>query len=236
MRPKGNTLQTEFRAVTESDLVREQMVHDCVRENLEVWQSRGWVPDLRVEPGGPPRYQGLDLIRSRGWIFWHHAFTPRQIMVAALVRARLTGRTALGFGTLLNSNSKMCRWNSSMAKFAETFDNQALNTLYNYACQSFRYASRFFSDRYSCSPVTGRSTIACVAAESIAANADMFITDPPYGDAVMYHEITEFFIAWAFGRIHRRSLLTGFGTAAAPSPSKAKTRISAAEWWPLTSG
>jgi len=27
-------------------------------------------------------------------------------------------------------------------------------------------------------------------------NADLFITDPPYADAVMYHEITEYFIAW----------------------------------------
>ena len=25
---------------------------------------------------------------------------------------------------------------------------------------------------------------------------DLYVTDPPYADAVMYHEITEFFIAW----------------------------------------
>jgi putative DNA methylase len=35
---------------------------------------------------------------------------------------------------------------------------------------------------------------------SSAADADidseLWITDPPYGDAVMYHEITDFFIAW----------------------------------------
>ncbi|KAB1991065.1 hypothetical protein, partial [Haemophilus parainfluenzae] len=27
-------------------------------------------------------------------------------------------------------------------------------------------------------------------------SADIFVTDPPYADAVNYHEITEFFIAW----------------------------------------
>ena len=27
-------------------------------------------------------------------------------------------------------------------------------------------------------------------------NCDIFVTDPPYADAVMYHEITEYFIAW----------------------------------------
>jgi putative DNA methylase len=34
-----------------------------------------------------------------------------------------------------------------------------------------------------------------VAAEC-SSDADLFITDPPYGDAVNYDEITEFFIAW----------------------------------------
>jgi len=26
--------------------------------------------------------------------------------------------------------------------------------------------------------------------------ADVFVSDPPYADAINYHEITEFFIAW----------------------------------------
>jgi putative DNA methylase len=30
----------------------------------------------------------------------------------------------------------------------------------------------------------------------IDAVCDMFITDPPYADAILYHEITEYFIAW----------------------------------------
>jgi putative DNA methylase len=33
-------------------------------------------------------------------------------------------------------------------------------------------------------------------ANKIVNQADIFVTDPPYGDAVMYHEITDFFIAW----------------------------------------
>ena len=33
-------------------------------------------------------------------------------------------------------------------------------------------------------------------ANSISNDADIWITDPPYADAVHYHEITEFFIAW----------------------------------------
>jgi adenine-specific DNA methylase len=33
-------------------------------------------------------------------------------------------------------------------------------------------------------------------ANEIECNAEIFITDPPYADAVNYHEITEYFIAW----------------------------------------
>ena len=35
----------------------------------------------------------------------------------------------------------------------------------------------------------------CFYKEKINDN-DIYITDPPYGDAVKYEEITEFFIAW----------------------------------------
>src|SRR2546422_7454750 len=34
------------------------------------------------------------------------------------------------------------------------------------------------------------------AAVELVESADVFITDPPYGDAVNYDEILEFFIAW----------------------------------------
>lgn len=36
----------------------------------------------------------------------------------------------------------------------------------------------------------------CVPASQISQDCDIFITDPPYADAINYHEITEFFIAW----------------------------------------
>jgi putative DNA methylase len=35
-----------------------------------------------------------------------------------------------------------------------------------------------------------------LSVDQIPATAEFFITDPPYADAVHYHEITEFFIAW----------------------------------------
>src|SRR3546814_13495069 len=35
-----------------------------------------------------------------------------------------------------------------------------------------------------------------IPVQQIEEDADVFITDPPYADAVHYHEITEFFIGW----------------------------------------
>jgi len=40
------------------------------------------------------------------------------------------------------------------------------------------------------------ANVHAVEASKIQVNCDVFLTDPPYADAVMYHEITEFFIAW----------------------------------------
>lgn len=108
----------------------------------------------------------------------------------------LTARTALGLTALLNCNSKLSRWNPARDCVAETFDNQALNTLFNYACQSFTYGSRYFSDRLSSFPIAGRFSVTCRPATEASDVSDIYITDPPYGDAVKYEEILDFFIAW----------------------------------------
>ena len=38
--------------------------------------------------------------------------------------------------------------------------------------------------------------VACIAADQLTTDNDIYVTDPPYGDAVNYEEILEFFIAW----------------------------------------
>src|SRR5699024_4514986 len=48
----------------------------------------------------------------------------------------------------------------------------------------------------SVSPVVGKGQVGAHPADQIATQCELFITDPPYADAVLYHEITEFFIAW----------------------------------------
>ncbi len=198
MRPKrkGKSYDYEFRTITASDLDRERVVDDYIANHIVEWQAAGWLPDMRIEVGGPPRYQGLDLVRARGWTHWQHLFAPRQLLVATLIRSAVTAHTALGLTSLLNCNSKLSRWHPAREYVAETFDNQALNTLYNYACQSFTYCSRYFSDRFFNYPVAGQHYLSSRLASEQRPSSDVYITDPPYGDAVKYEEILDFFIAW----------------------------------------
>jgi putative DNA methylase len=66
--------QTFFATVTDEDMARERKVESIVSEHLARWQEQGWVPDMAIEPGGPPRYQGKSLILNMGWTYWHHLF------------------------------------------------------------------------------------------------------------------------------------------------------------------
>jgi len=199
MRPKGTTKQSEyeFRSVTPDDLRREQTVIDHVQQHLAEWQDQGFIPDMRIESG----YNTDQPIRERGWTHWHHLFNPRQLLVAAMIRQRSTKETVLCLAQGLNWNSKLCHWNIGSGgggSLAQTFYNQALNTLFAYGCRGvsqvnsqMRIDARFW-------PIDGERT-SCVAnhpASEASSPADLFITDPPYGDAVKYEEITEFFIAW----------------------------------------
>jgi len=45
-------------------------------------------------------------------------------------------------------------------------------------------------------PISFSANVKATDAHDINQIQDIFITDPPYADAVHYHEITEYFIAW----------------------------------------
>ena len=62
---------------------------------------------------------------------------------------------------------------------------------------------------------------------------DIYITDPPYGDAVKYEEILDFFIAWLRKNPPTESR-AGCGTAGGAWRSRGTTKRSAATWWPRT--
>jgi putative DNA methylase len=198
---EGKGQEYDFRSVSDDDIKRESIVNDYVASNLSSWQSKGYVPDMQIEVGGPPRYQGQDLIRARGWKYWHHAFNPRQIMTAALVNQFATAQLKFGLTQLLNCNSRISRWNHSGGGggiVAGAFDNQAISTLFNYGCRGTRYALDLADVNYKWFPISPKvkTSLECIPANLVSTDCDIFITDPPYGDAVKYEEILDFFIAW----------------------------------------
>lgn len=197
-RPKkrGKGVDYEFRAVTPDDLNRESIVEEFVASNIVDWQAKGWTPDMRIEVGGPPRYQGLDLVRARGWTHWHHLFTPRQLLVGALMQRNRTGANAVAFCQSLNRFSRLSRWNPAAGNTEDVFYNQALNTIYNYGTRSSVRFIEYFLEGPKSFPLEVSAQVVASAADQITERVDFWITDPPYGDAVKYEEIYDYFIAW----------------------------------------
>ena len=192
---------TYFSTVTEADLARERKVEKLIAKNLAQWQADGFAPDMAIEPGD----ETTRLSRERGWTYWHHLFTARQLLLQAIsIRAWRTSRSApLGWINLAKGadfNSRLCRWATSqgggLGGPKGVFSNQALNTFYNYATRSWAgFGKASFKMARAPLPAVERSIVSSPA-ELTAQNCELWITDPPYADAVNYHEITEFFIAW----------------------------------------
>lgn len=198
-----------FAAPTDADLKREQRVEKIVAENLTHWQEEGSVPDMAIEPGD----ETTRLMRERGWTHWHHLYMPRQLYYAALVaeavRAQPTDvAAALQFDRmfLADKSAKLSHWRlgspgrpgraPSADGVEHVFYNQALNTFYNYGARGFMQIRPGDSVTYRHSLVSGKAVVETHEASRVMRDSDLWITDPPYADAVNYHEITEFFIAW----------------------------------------
>jgi putative DNA methylase len=192
----SNRPEIEFRSVSKADLSREEKVTKHVQENLSDWQEKGWIPDTRIEPGEKTD----EPIRTRGWTHWHHLFNPRQLLIFALASSRVSKTSANALASALNVNSRLSRWNyqgGGGGIVAGTFDNQALNTLLNNTARGSYYLQNYFAVGYKHAPLPATNKVVVPQpAKECSVEAEVFITDPPYGDAVKYEEILEFFIAW----------------------------------------
>ena len=195
---------TFFAGVTEADREREQKVVTLVRKNLERWQQDGLVPDMEIESGDKTD----EPIRTRGWTHWHHLFAPRQLTLLSAFKNHIRASSgiegpalAICLAYLTNRQSRMCRLDvfngkGREPKLSDTFTNQALNTLTNYGVRASGYMLSLL-EPFPTELLLAQSHDVDVAS---AADADqecaVWITDPPYADAVRYEEITEYFIAW----------------------------------------
>jgi len=195
-------IHRHYCAPNESDFVREQIVLNLLKEHFYEWQEKSYIPRSPIEPGDKTG----ELIRTRGWTYWHHLFNPRQLLQHGLFMEHLselnntheTVACLLGLGKCIDRNSKLCVWDSSSAneKVANTFLNQALNPIFNYGCRPCIAIQNTWLFKIQNALINKISIIKTCDARNVDITCDLWVTDPPYADAINYHELSEFFLAW----------------------------------------
>jgi adenine-specific DNA methylase len=193
-----------YDAPGEADLRREARVLELLRERFADWQRQGFIPSKSIPESGAETDR---LFRERGWSHWHHLFTPRQLLTHGLLASfsssaqdrRLSVVTMLNMGRLADWDCRLCCWLShktQMARGKNTFLNQALNTLFNYSNRpllALAHAQISLANQsFDCT----RGEVKASDARDLRETCDFWITDPPYADAVNYHELGDFFLAW----------------------------------------
>lgn len=195
-----------YAAPDDADLAREAQVLALLRERFDHWQSEGFVPSKAIPASGAETDR---LFRERGWAHWHHLFTPRQLLTHGLL-AELSGRLAkskadqvgclLGLGRMANWSSRLTGWSAAKGdeKGNQVFNNQALNTLSNYSTRPLPKLDTTWPIFSASSESTqaSKNVVVPIDARDLRETCDLWITDPPYADAVNYHELSDFFLAW----------------------------------------
>jgi len=203
--PDGKTREIRrYAAPDKTDLRREAQVLSLLHERFVEWQSRGFIPSKAIVSG----YNTDQPIRERGWTHWHHLFTPRQLLTHGLL-AEISGRLAetkqakvgclLGLGRMANWNSRLCRWRPDPAGegVLDVFSNQALNTLFNFGNRATTKLDSAWLVNFGNQKIkVFESTTKDSDARDVDQICDLWVTDPPYADAINYHELGDFFLAW----------------------------------------
>jgi adenine-specific DNA methylase len=196
-----------YRTVTDADRRREQKVQRLLEDRFDVWQEKGYIPSRRIEPGNKTD----EPMRTRGWTHWHHLFNPRQLLLlGTFLKAadelgyRSENRKPESVGVMLSVakccdyDARLSRWHPHGAneKSEQVFSNQALNTLFNYGLRTTQSLSTSFFLDWAAEEITASSVLEAADARSVSSENDVWLTDPPYADAINYHELGEFFLAW----------------------------------------
>ncbi|MEA3325680.1 MAG: anti-phage-associated DUF1156 domain-containing protein [Euryarchaeota archaeon] len=203
-------IRKHYRAPNVSDLKREERVLARLRDRFAEWQREGYIPIRKIEHG----VKTDEPIHTRGWTYWHHLFNPRQLLIHGLLQSFTANddydkskivACLLGIARCTDWSSKLSRWDSSKGseKGAQTFSNQALNSLYTYSVRPLISLDPSWLLNISSSSISINSIIEPQDARVTAAEPDMWITDPAYADAINYHELSEFFLAWYERQIKR---------------------------------
>jgi len=197
----GIKTKWHFCAPDKFDLQREDHVLSLLKERFSEWQEKGYLPSMKIEPGA----ETSRLFRERGWTHWHHLFTPRQLLYHGTFMERISNRLSsrqetvfaiMSLGKCVDWNSKLCRWIAIHDKSTQSFYNQAFNTLFNYTARGLPFVETSFNINVDGIKLHSSFNIYVNTASRTRTNMNIWITDPPYADAINYHELSEFFLAW----------------------------------------
>ena len=123
-----------------------------------------------------------------------------EISANIAVQKESKGACLLGLGRMADWNARLSAWmfHKGNEKGNQVFYNQALNCHFNYSARSLSKLEDTFSILGGASPESfgQRSHIVVSDARDLLNTCDLWITDPPYADAVNYHELGDFFLAW----------------------------------------
>ena len=159
---------------------------------------------MKIESG----YNTEQPIRERGWQYWHQLFNPRQLLMQGLIYETIEKIAnsreeyvigILGINKCCDWNSRLCVWHSGagVENSQNTFLNQALNTLFNYGSRGLINISNSWEFNInSCNFKPKINKIQTTDARNLNTITDIWVTDPPYADAINYHELSEFFLSW----------------------------------------
>lgn len=198
-RPDGTRY---YRAPNERDLQNEEKVRQIVAENIVSWQEQGLVPSMKIESG----YNTNQLIRERGWTHWNHLFNARQLLLNTSFHKlamqcnnpKHIASLILGLNKCILFNSRLSMWVNSLGveKTVWIFTNQAYNTMFNYGSSAVFGLKNCWFYTINSYYTNKNANLQLLDARDVINNCFFWITDPPYADAVNYHELSEVFLAW----------------------------------------
>lgn len=190
-----------YLAPSEQDLKREDKVIQLLKTKFDEWMEKGFIPTQKIREGDNTNQP----IYEKGWTHWHHLFNARQLIYLGLLN-EISNNLAqtnnerifsiLGINKCADQLCKLSKWNPGTHKGEPLFINQSLNTYFNFPVRALAaiYTSWIFP--LSNYPFKYRGEIKIGDASTISENNEIWITDPPYADAINYHELSEFFLSW----------------------------------------
>jgi len=190
-----------YRTTKNKDIYNEKKIVEILNNSFDQWQEEGYIPDLKIKKG----WNTNQLIYEKGWKYWNNVFNPRQLLINGLFLKLINELSQnkkqlivglLGINKIINHNSKLGYWNIGYAKPEQVFYNQSFNTLSSYCSRSIgQLENPWFIDLIN-ERIYNKNNVVAKDARNINTFNDIWLTDPPYADAVNYHELSEFFLAW----------------------------------------